>query len=752
MDDDGQPPLKKQRILACRRCRHRKQKCDDPRPCTNCQKSGDECIPTEAAPRSHVESQYVKALEERIAELESLDPQQSQDHMMGSARGQQRRTSSNSINSCRIQPPDRPFTDGILSIGALRPRVVADTNEDDAAVSPRIGPRTRLPTYPGTVRRRSVWNNDDESDTGFDHLIFGLIASPSAPRDEGSEPSPAAQDETSTARRPSSHFSRGEITPELKDLLLETYRDRAQVQYPFLYWPTFLEWHASWEEGSLPSPRNRWKGFFVNLAYATALLLLHGLPVSKLDAQMFYRDGVELLPFVLAEQDPVLHVQAYMLLSLHALHKSSSGRILTLASTTMRCCVQQQFHLAETEPTPVTPAIRLRNQIRRRCFWNAYKLDRLVMSSFDLPPSIPDAMITLKLYNNIGDSVLLQVARETPPECELPDAQTYTCISSSLHILQCRRIQSEIMAFTLRWDYATRFEKSPEWRIRILAELETYKSRVQRFSDPHSKGYTSHRWLAMIYHYTLLMLYRPNKETVLGPAGDWSVQASSQACLIFRKSQMDRQTAQSWLGLLVQFQSGITLLYCFWATPPANRTDNYDSPDVSDAIRACSNILAIVADRWPRADCLRDVFELIAREVPLVDRPNRPPKRLSERSITTIREKLPQIKALIIHRPILRMIEEMTSEDFPRLTPSDPLPRPPSVPGLLGPIDKDGDELRVTQTGQISTAPAHTMLTFELPFSAEPVYNFDGMGPDVENPGTEELLSFPGMFDYEDWQ
>ncbi|KAK6063395.1 fungal specific transcription factor domain-containing protein [Seiridium cupressi] len=763
MDDDRlppceQPPLKRQRVLACRRCRHRKQKCDDLRPCTNCQKSGDECIPTEPAPRSHVESQYVKALEERIAELESLDPQQSLDHMRASVQGQQRRTSSNSAVSCQVQPSDRQSTNGVSSIGASRPRTtsVPDTDlsvvEDNDVISTRTGPRTRLLSYTEDLSRRSIWTNKDEPDTGFDHLIFGLIASPSIPRDVNSEPSVAGQDEVPIGKLPTSQFSEVDISSEVKELLLQTYRERAQVQYPFLHWDTFLTWHASWVESSVSPSKSRWQGFFVNLAYATALLLLHGSPASKLDAQMFYRNGVALLPSVLAQEDPVLHVQAYLLLSVHALHKSSSGRILTLASTTMRYCVQQQFHLAETELDPITPAIRLGNQMRRRCFWCAYKLDRLVMSSFDLPPSIPDAMITLKIYNNIEDHDLLQVASETPQDSELPDASNYTCVSSSLHIVQCRRIQSEIMAFTLRWDYAMRFEKSPEWRIRILAELENYRSRVQKFSDPHSKGYTSNRWLAMIYHYTLLMLYRPTKETVLGPAGDWSVQASSQACLIFRKTQMDRQIAQSWLGLLVQFQSGITLLYCFWATPPANRTENYDSPDVSDAIRACSNILAIMADRWPRADCLRDVFELIAREIPLVDRPNRPPKRLSERSIVTIREKLPQVRALIVHRPILRMIEEMTSSDFPRPGPAEPLPRPPSVPGLLAPIHRNREDILAAQANQPSTMTPPTMLSFELPFSTEPMYNFEGMGTEAENTGTEELLSFPGMFDYETWQ
>jgi hypothetical protein len=86
MDDERpspsqEPPAKRQRTLACQRCRSRKQKCEDSRPCSNCVKGDEECLPTQPAPRPHVESEYVRVLEERIAELESLDPQQSLDHL-----------------------------------------------------------------------------------------------------------------------------------------------------------------------------------------------------------------------------------------------------------------------------------------------------------------------------------------------------------------------------------------------------------------------------------------------------------------------------------------------------------------------------------------------------------------------------------------------------------------------------------------------------------------------------------------------
>ncbi|KAJ4376067.1 hypothetical protein N0V83_001348 [Neocucurbitaria cava] len=588
--------------------------------------------------------------------------------------------------------------------------------------------------------------NDDESD--LNHLIFGLISSPSAHRSTQNtsvtHASPAPYQGTTEEAYYAAHTPIANLPYDLEELLIEAYRERAQAQYPFFHWDTFLMWHSEWKNCHSSDLMGRaWQGFFINLVYSTSLLLLRRAHVATYDARSFYSNGISLLPSVLQQPDRVLHVQAYLLLSLHALHQSSTERIISLASTTVRQCVQQQLHLSETEPESLDPNTRIAIQVRRRSFWCAYMLDRLVTTTFDLPPSISDTMITVRPFSNIEDRDLLQVAAVTPPDSELPDSPRYTSISPALHILQCRRIQSEISAVTLRWDYSPNFENSPEWRIRIMSELEQYKSRVQKFSDPQSKGYTSQRWLAMIYHYTLLHLYRPTKSNVVGPAGDWSVQASSQACLMFRRTQIDRQIAQPWIALLVQFQSGITLLYCFWATPPEHRTENYDSLDVSDALRACSNILAIMADRWPKADCLRDVFELLAREIPLVDRPNKPPVRLSDKTVAAIRTHLPQVRSLVVHRSVLRMIEEMISEDFPRSVDIAQFSRPPSVAGLLAPIV----EPTVQHNVQMSSGSAN----FQLPFSVQQPFDYGNGNTDMENLDVDGLLSFPGVFDYESW-
>lgn len=220
---------------------------------------------------------------------------------------------------------------------------------------------------------------------------------------------------------------------------------------------------------------------------------------------------------------------------------------------------------------------------------------------------------------------------------------------------------------------------------------------------------------------------------------------------------------------MVQFQSGITLLYCFWATPPEYRTANYDSPDVSDALRACSNILAILADRWPKGECLRDVFELLAREVPLMDRPSRPPTRVSDSSADAIRKMLTKVRCLIVHRSIMRMIEEMISDDFPRLH-NRPSPMAAAATAAAGPPSRPSQAGTPSGGLQFVNTPMGTTM-FGLPFTT-PLYGADGgsapgadtaPGPGAEAQAgqnaagagapltAEELIAFPGMFDLDGW-
>lgn len=104
-----------------------------------------------------------------------------------------------------------------------------------------------------------------------------------------------------------------------------------------------------------------------------------------------------------------------------------------------------------------------------------------------------------------------------------------------------------------------------------------------------------------------------------------------------------------------------------------------------------------------------------------------------------------------MHRTIIRMIGEMINDDFPRLHGSQPLQPPPRVtsrratPGIERQPSLQGE---ARSTFDASALP--DILSFELPFSAQQIYNGE-INVEASQLGAEELLAFPGMFDVEGW-
>ncbi|KAG4413105.1 hypothetical protein IFR04_013757 [Cadophora malorum] len=327
-----------------------------------------------------------------------------------------------------------------------------------------------------------------------------------------------------------------------------------------------------------------------------------------------------------------------------------------------------QFHLADAEPEPTDVAAKVQIQMRRRVFWSAYTLDRAVSTALDLPFSIPDYQITVKLFANIDDHELENLTEHVESS---QDRSHLTSVSYALHVVYCRQIQSEILNMTLHRDFAKQFDRLSHWRHGVLGKLDRWKTLCHRHSDPRSTTFTSNEWLNMMYNYSLAMLYQPTRSTVTGPAGDWTVKSCIQACLIFRKFQRETQRIELWLGLVVQFKCGVALLYCFFATPTHLRSAAYELPEASEAVRACSIILSIFAESWPQARCARDAFDILAREIPLFVTASPPkgfnsPKKMRPESSEALLALLVQLEPIIVHRNTLKLVKEMATAEFTR--------------------------------------------------------------------------------------
>jgi hypothetical protein len=525
------------------------------------------------------------------------------------------------------------------------------------------------------------------------------------------------------------------IDRRAEEALFDIYNSKIHCRYPFLRLDHLRD------PGK--RPEDHWVGYFLYMIYSIGLLVGKNseLPLPQEKHKAYHRFAVtRFLSHVFARPDRLLHIQAYLLLAMHALYSPSTERIISIASATMRYCVMAQLHLADAEPDLVDAETKVRIQIRRRVFWSAYALDRVTGAMFDLPFSIPDYQITVKMYANIDDTELDDKCRRAFPDD--PHSQlNQTNVSAAVHVVFCRQIQSEILNTTLHRDFVKDLESQLNWRLRILEKLDRWKSLCHRYTNPTNTGSeaTKSEWLHMIYNYSLQMLYRPTKQNISGPAGDWTVKSCVQACLIFRRFQKTQVTmSEAWMAMIAQFKSGVALLYCFFATPPDVRSPTYKESDVGEAVRACSIILSLLAERWPQSWCLRDTFDILAREIPVNEHEavaaGPGPRRIRPEASSILLANLSQLEMIIVHRDTLRMIKEIATQEFPRLANAQNV-----SPGHDA--DEDGHH------GHDDNSSLHTAMTGDIFQPITPHF----LMPELAEADADNFefadLGFPGIFD-----
>ncbi|KAJ5122226.1 hypothetical protein N7526_009163 [Penicillium atrosanguineum] len=613
----------------------RSLQCSDQRPCENCTSAGKgteyidssclhmihqltsliECHASErVARKSYAHDEYTRSLEEKIAALESRASSEARN---SSLEGE------TALEDDDANEQVRPEQENTSYVGR---RELEDRDTQSLVIPTCEAPAIKFPpSFHSVISNVSPIAEDQ---CGHSTLLIGILATltsgnPCGIASQRSDPwheiilsSPIAEG----ALKPNPQIL---LPSSVEDALVEIYLERVNPRYPFLHAEMFSGWYKSWKlrrhSEPVDDPRDRWVDFFVTMVHAVSILLTPQVSQNDIvTSQSLYNAAMKYAPFVFSQPDPILHAQAYLLLTLHALHSPSSQMIINMVSITMRHCAINNLHRAECERQARFPEFSREQQIRRRVFWSAYALDRLISWIYYIPNNLPDEHITVEMFSTVEDASLHDdTADISQPPPELPQR---TRLSPTLHLIRCRGIQSRILNTMMRSDFH-KINATSTWREHMLEELESWRTHIKRLSHSTNRGYLSDRWVGMAYNYTVLILFQPNKTNALAGFGDRSVQACAQIALTFRAFQKDRQTAQLWPGLLSQFAIGVTLLYCFWATPPSYRTPTYRLPEVSEALRACSTALAILSERWAQAEPLRDVFDILAREIPIHETP-----------------------------------------------------------------------------------------------------------------------------------
>ncbi|KAJ5690182.1 hypothetical protein N7462_004574 [Penicillium macrosclerotiorum] len=700
-------------------------------------------------------SRYALSLENKIADLESQIPEHSSRHESQTSEGCFAEDSqlpvSETSETAILEPEENQeqvthcTADPIIASASNDHSCNSNTQETQTFAVPRC-PSPSIPLaslLQPTVSSAFSLPNDR---CGHASLLISILATLTSGNPCGL---PTAEKNTFQTVHASNSMISQRIEPmqatrlsnEVEDSLIRIYLERVNPRYPFLHVDTFLGWYKSWKTRRLVEQsadrKDLWKDFFVTMVQSVSILLTPQVSLNDIaTSQLLYNTAIKYVPFVFANLDPILQAQAYLLLTLHALHSPSSEMIITMVSTAMRHCVIHNLHLSELEPKVPFPAFSQQVQIRRRVFWSVYALDRLVSWIYHIPNNIIDDHITVELFSNVEDTNLhWDTANMNHPPTQ--DLFQKTRISPALHLIRCRCIQSRIITTMMRSDFH-RIDSSTPWRGHMIDELESWKSQVERLSHRANRGYLSDRWVGMAYNYTIALLHQPSKANVCNGFGERSIEAGVQIALTFRTFQKDRQTAQLWPGLLSQFTVGVTILYCFWATPPAYRSATYKKPNVAEALRACSTALAILSERWVQAEPLRDVFDVLAKEIPLYEVPNTvfSPRSITTESADLIKVKMGVLENIVKNRVVLRMLQEIIAEDFPSSPNATFRPRH---------LEKDG----TLENGGGHLCSEHCALFHGTPF-LDSMPNVTHSASDGEfdeaYAGYEENLVFPELF------
>lgn len=115
------------------------------------------------------------------------------------------------------------------------------------------------------------------------------------------------------------------------------------------------------------------------------------------------------------------------------------------------------------------------------------------------------------------------------------------------------------------------------------------------------------------------------------------------------------------MQLLHQFQAGINVAFCLWATPTHQQFELYDSRSIAKAFFACSATLNDFCVRWSSAQVFRDIFDLVVEALPLTEFGHFTQRwSLSVTQANELHGQLKKLEELRVQQKVIDMLSSMS--------------------------------------------------------------------------------------------
>jgi hypothetical protein len=306
-----------------------------------------------------------------------------------------------------------------------------------------------------------------------------------------------------------------------------------------------------------------------------------------------------------------------LLLGQHCYRMPKDPGSWTFFGLAMKQCIELGLHRKRR-----SSRLSLRSELDKRVFWSCYWHEREIAMAMGRPPAISDHDIDVPLpldvdeANQSVDELRNAMSRDQPAP-----SQAQSTMSTFIHLLRLKRLESDIQHKIYRVDHATSpvsinamthgfLEKLYAWKEAIPSESTEINSPGAPYPPNHV--YCSYDSYMASYHKTMRVLLQPRlyEKSVSERYFDLCAEACRGLLETYKRLHCRLPIAFTSLSLQSVFLSGLTLVYCLWHS--SNSQPTFRS---LNALNDCSIILYVMAERWSASRKYRDLFEAIKRSV-----------------------------------------------------------------------------------------------------------------------------------------
>ncbi|EXJ91784.1 hypothetical protein A1O3_00334 [Capronia epimyces CBS 606.96] len=410
-------------------------------------------------------------------------------------------------------------------------------------------------------------------------------------------------------------------------MLTSAYFEQVHPQFPFLHRPTYLQWEeevmTACESGYTPDPT---KAFFVFALCAVGVLT--GPLAGGSLPEGLYASAENLMEHVM-QLNTLESIQAILCCAMYSIRSPVGVSLWLLSGLALRQCTELGLH--RKIPWYRVDSNPLKTQIRRRVFWCCYNLDRAMSITLGRPQSITDSDIDVEYPLDIDDENITVSGLLCEPRISNSDPPT--TMSAAIHTIRLRQIwariqcsvhaqvgtEADVTSTTSTTTTTTPDQDSDSLLAGFKRELEEWlESSPSQLSSSHAQNnsFGSREWFDMMYHHSILLLYRyrltnqRNNRKVPSAIYLECAQSSALLCAGYRQLYVSDRLHDTWGGLHNLFLGGVTFLYCLWSSPDMRAQFRLDK--VTTTCTACAVVLSIMAERWAAAAPYRDAFDMLS--------------------------------------------------------------------------------------------------------------------------------------------